>query len=94
MKAKELMIGDMVKWKEQEGFTDEDRKMVLRVSQVQEGKIWIEGRYGPYAESLFEPIRITEEMLLQWGLGSMARIPMSLNSVALCMIRVISRIIK
>lgn len=65
--AEELMIGDLVKWKVQKGFTEEDRNMVLRVTQICNGKIWIEGRCGPYVESLFEPIPLTPEILERNG---------------------------
>ena len=63
MKTNELMIGDLVKWKEQEGFTNEDRKTVMRVKRVLQGEIWIDGRYCSYNEVLFDPIPLTKQML-------------------------------
>ena len=67
MKANELMIGDLLKWKEQAGFNDEDRNMVLRVKNIFDDAIKIDGRFGLYHISLFEPIPLTPEILEKNG---------------------------
>ena len=63
MKANDLMIGDILKWKEQPGFNDEDRNMVLRVKRIYDDSIKIDGRFELYHISLFEPIPLTPEIL-------------------------------
>ena len=67
MNANELMIGDLLKWKEQPGFNDEDRNMVLRVRNIFDDVIKIDGRFEPYHISLFEPIPLTPEILEKSG---------------------------
>ena len=67
MKANELMIGDLLKWKEQPGFNDEDRNMVLRVKNIFDDAIKIYGRFELYHISLFEPISLTPEILEKNG---------------------------
>lgn len=67
MKANELMIGDLLKWKEQSGFNDEDRNMVLRVKNIFDDAIKIDGRFKLYHISLFEPIPLTPKILEKNG---------------------------
>ena len=67
MKANELMIGDLLKWKEQPGFNDEDRNMVLCVKNIFDDAIKIDGRFELYHISLFEPIPLTQEILEKNG---------------------------
>lgn len=67
MKANELMIGDLLKWKEQPGFNDEDRNMVLCVKNIFDDAIKIDGRFELYHISLFEPIPLTTEILEKNG---------------------------
>lgn len=67
MKANELMIGDLLKWKKQTGFNDEDRNMVLRVKNIFDDAIKIDGRFELYHISLFEPIPLTPEILEKNG---------------------------
>ena len=69
MNANELMIGDLLKWKEQPGFNDEDRNMVLRVKNIFDDAIKIDGRFELYHISLFEPIPLTPEILEKNGFG-------------------------
>ena len=67
MKANELMIGDLLKWKEQTGFNDEDKNMILRVKNIFDDAIKIDGRFELYHISLFEPIPLTPEILKKNG---------------------------
>lgn len=63
MKTNELMISDLLKWKEQPGFNDEDRNTVLRVKNILDDAIKIDGQFELYHISLFEPIPLTPEIL-------------------------------
>lgn len=67
MKVTDLMIGDILKWKEQPGFNDEDRNMVLRVKRIYDDSIKIDGRFELYHISLFEPISLVPEILEKNG---------------------------
>ena len=73
------MIGDLLKWKEQPGFNDEDRNMVLRVKNVFDDAIKINGRFELYPTSnnwtfiLLDPID-GDAYHVQWGHSKKDRI--------------------
>lgn len=59
MKAKELMIGDLVKQKHS--------GLLLKVCAIEPPYVRAEGEGGQFHEDTIEPIRITEDMLIRWG---------------------------